>query len=165
VIGVDAAVISLVRIDDRLIHGQVAYTWSKFLNINCILIANDSIVNDDFKKMSLGLVKPADVNLYIKTIEESIELLNSDKSSKLNILVLVDNSFDALRLARKVSGIKSINVGGIRKKEGKQMISPSVAVDDKDKENFKEMAAAGIEVEIRQVPAEKKKLIKELLKF
>ncbi|TXX29607.1 Firmicu-CTERM sorting domain-containing protein, partial [Escherichia coli] len=53
--------IKLVRIDHRLLHGQVVFSWSKFFNINRIIVANDEAANDEFKKMSLNLSKPAGI--------------------------------------------------------------------------------------------------------
>ncbi|HAQ8202941.1 TPA: PTS sugar transporter subunit IIB, partial [Enterococcus faecium] len=53
--------IKLVRIDHRLLHGQVVFSWSKSLNINRIIIANKEAANDEFKKMSLNLSKPTGI--------------------------------------------------------------------------------------------------------
>lgn len=58
--------VSLMRIDDRLIHGQVAYGWATSLGINVILVANDEAKNDQMKAMSLNLAKPSNVTLYIR---------------------------------------------------------------------------------------------------
>lgn len=157
--------VKFVRIDDRLIHGQVAYTWSRYLGINCILIANDSVVNDQFRKMSLNIAKPSGITLLIKKVDDAIKFLKSQESLKLIILVLVDNSSDALKLSMGVDEIKSINVGGMRMKPGKRMISKAVSVDDSDISNFTKLYSMGIEVEIRQVPTEKKSFIKDLLKL
>lgn len=155
--------IKLIRIDDRLIHGQVAYAWTRYLDANCILVANDQIPNDDFKKMSLNLAKPPGVDLLIKSVFQAIDYLKSDLSSKKKIFVLVDCSNDALEIAKGLSDVKSINVGGIRMSDGKKMISNSVAVDESDISNFKELISLEVELEIRQVPSEKKKLIKNLI--
>lgn len=58
--------INLIRIDERLLHGQVAYAWTRHLGINCILVANDQVVNNELSKISLNLAKPADVDLIVK---------------------------------------------------------------------------------------------------
>ena len=51
--------IKLTRIDDRLLHGQVAFTWTPALSADCIVIANDKVAKDEFLKMTLNLAKPA----------------------------------------------------------------------------------------------------------
>ncbi|WP_343099040.1 PTS sugar transporter subunit IIB, partial [Clostridioides difficile] len=74
--------VSLMRIDDRLIHGQVAYVWATSLVINGILGANAEAKNDQMKAMSLNLAKPSNVTLYIMGVEESGELVDKYTSSK-----------------------------------------------------------------------------------
>ncbi|SDN46069.1 PTS system, mannose-specific IIB component [Fictibacillus solisalsi] len=149
--------ITLLRIDDRLVHGQVAYAWTGALGANVILVSSDVVVNDEFKKMTLSLATPSGVKLLCKSIDDSIDFLNSGDSAKAKIFVLVDNSLDALRLAKGIKGLKAINVGGMRMQQGKKMVTPAVAVDQGDITNFREIESLGVEVEIRQVPSEKKK--------
>lgn len=154
--------IKLLRIDDRLVHGQVAYAWTGALDANMILVSNDTVVHDEFKKMTLNLATPAGVKLVTKSVEDSIKFLNSPESKNVKIFVLVDNSADALRLAKGVNELKTVNIGGIRMSNGKKMKTPAVALDDTDIANFMEIEAMGIEVEIRQVPSEKRKRLEEI---
>ena len=82
--------ISLVRIDDRLIHGQVAFGWTTALGINTILVVNDDAKNDQMKSMALNLAKPSNVVLYIRGVAESGEIVQKFASSKKsNVLVCV----------------------------------------------------------------------------
>ncbi len=92
--------ISLVRIDDRLLHGQVAYGWTSSLGVNVILVVNDEAKNDQMKAMALNLAKPNQVKLYIRGVEESGEIVRKfAEAKKSKVLVLVKNSADALSLA------------------------------------------------------------------
>ncbi|MFP3682035.1 PTS sugar transporter subunit IIB, partial [Pseudomonas sp. SIMBA_041] len=77
--------------------------------------------------------------------------------------VLVDKASDALALCQGVKGISAVNVGGMRMSEGKRMISPAVAVNEADILTFDQIVSIGVEVEVRQVPTEKKKTITELI--
>ena len=72
--------IKLARIDDRLVHGQVAFTWVSSLGIDCLVVANDKIAKDEFQKMAMGLAKPPMVKLLIMTLTDSIAFLNDNKS-------------------------------------------------------------------------------------
>ena len=76
--------IKLTRIDDRLVHGQVAFTWVSSLGIDCLVVANDKIAKDEFQKMAMGLAKPPMVKLAIMTLADSIVFLNylKNKNSK-----------------------------------------------------------------------------------
>src|SRR5580692_5908593 len=100
--------IRLTRIDDRLLHGQVAFTWIPALGADCLLIANDKVAKDEFMKLTLGLAKPAGTKLLIKSIWEAILFLNDDKSKNLKVLVIINSVIDAYTLANEVAEIKSI---------------------------------------------------------
>lgn len=156
--------INLIRIDERLLHGQVAYAWTRHLGINCILVANDQVVNNELSKISLNLAKPADVDLIVKNINDSITFLKGNESKELKILVIINNTNDAVKLAENIAEIKEINIGGMKMRPGKKMLTHSVAVDENDINNIKRLIDMKIEVEICQVPTEKKKMLKDLLK-
>ena len=60
--------IILTRVDHRLLHGQVAFSWTQSLGADCILIANDDVPTNDIRKTTIKLAKPQGVKLVIKTI-------------------------------------------------------------------------------------------------
>ena len=155
--------IKLIRIDDRLVHGQVVFTWVPSLGTDCLLVANDKIAKDDFQKMTLGLAKPAGVKLLIKSVSDAVTFLNDDKNKALKILVLINSVKDARALSSGVTEIRSINFGGIRAKEGAKLISKAVAVTDEDVVIIKELLQRGLELEIRQVPSDEKQKVSALI--
>ncbi len=148
--------IKLIRIDDRLVHGQVSFSWTPSLGIDCLLIANDKVAKDDFQKMTLGLAKPAGVKLLIKSVADTIVFLRDEKNKSLKILVLINSVKDAYLLAGGVAGIHSINFGGLRSKEGAKLISKAIAVTEEDIILIRELLQREIELEIRQVPSDEK---------
>ena len=155
--------IKLVRIDDRLIHGQVAFTWVPALGVNYIIVANDKVAKDEFQKMTLGLAKPANTKLLIVSINEAAIFLNEVKNQPLKILVLINCIKDAASLTENVAEIKSVNFGGIRSKEGSTLISKAVAITNDDLPVLDEMIEKLIELEIRQVPTDSKLLVADLI--
>jgi fructoselysine and glucoselysine-specific PTS system IIB component len=155
--------IKLTRIDDRLVHGQVAFTWTPALGVNCLIVANDKIAKDEFMKLTLGLAKPAGTKLLIKSIYEASAFLNDEKNKELKVLLLINSVKDAAVMANDVAEIKSINIGGIRLKEGAKLISKAVAVNDEDIVLLREMLNNGIELEIRQVPTDSMQMVAALI--
>jgi mannose/fructose/N-acetylgalactosamine-specific phosphotransferase system component IIB len=155
--------IKLTRIDDRLLHGQVAFTWTPSVAADCLVVANDKVAKDEFMKMTLNLAKPASAKLLIKSLTDTVTFLNDPRSQPLKILVLVNSVKDASVLADGVKEIQSVNFGGIRTKEGGRLISKAVAVTDEDVIIIKGMLAKGIELEVRQVPTDKKVMIETLI--
>jgi len=155
--------IKLTRIDDRLMHGQVAFTWTPALGIDCIIVANDKVSKDEFQKMTLGLAKPAGVKLLIKSLQDSVAFLNDEKNKNLKILILIDSVKDASALSEAVSEIKSINFGGIRGREGSRLVSKAIALTPEDIVIIRELMSKGIELEMRQIPTDKKQFVQELI--
>lgn len=155
--------IKLIRIDDRLVHGQVVFTWVPSVGTDCLLIANDKVAKDDFQKMTMGLAKPSGVKLLIKSVSDAVIFLNDEKNKALKILVLINAVKDALTLASNVPEIRSINFGGVRAKEGAKLISKAVAVTDEDVIIIKELLERGIELEVRQVPSDEKQKVSALI--
>jgi fructoselysine and glucoselysine-specific PTS system IIB component len=155
--------IKLARIDDRLVHGQVAFAWCSALSIDCLIVANDKVAKDEFLKMTLGLAKPAGAKLFIKSLGDTAVFLNDAKNKAFKILLLVNCVKDASVLANEVPEIKSINFGGIRGKEGSKLISKAIAVTAEDVAVIRQMLEKGLELEVRQVPTDKKQLVESLI--
>ena len=149
--------ILLTRVDHRLLHGQVAFSWTQGLGADCILIAND------VRKTTIKLAKPQGVKLVIKNIEDSIVALQSGVTDKYKLFIVVESIADAKKLAEAYPEIQKINLGGIKAKEGTRSIGKAVNVLPEEEEMLKEMVGNGLEVEIRQVPADKKVAVTEVL--
>jgi len=146
-----------------LVHGQVAFTWTPALGIDCLLVANDKVAKDDFQKMALGLAKPSGVKLLIKSVPDAITWLNDTRSANHKILLLVNSVKDVMALSNEVAEIQSINFGGIRGKEGAVSISKAISVTEEDTAIIRELLKKGIELEVRQVPTDNKQMIENLL--
>jgi len=146
-----------------MLHGQVGFAWVPALDVNCLVVANDKVAKDEFQKMAMGLAKPPSVKLLILTVENAIAFLNDDKSKNAKILLIVNSINDAFAISKEVTDIQSINFGGIRTKNGAKLISKAIAVTDDEINIIRQMLENGLELEVRQVPTDKKQLVKSLL--
>jgi fructoselysine and glucoselysine-specific PTS system IIB component len=155
--------IKLTRIDDRLVHGQVAFTWTPSIGADCLIIANDKVAKDEFMKLTLGLAKPAGTKLLIKSLKDAVVFLNDEKNKNLKILLIINSIQDAYALAVEVPEIRSINFGGLRTREGSRPISKAIAITDNDMPVIKDLLNKGIELEVRQVPTDSKQLVESLI--
>lgn len=154
--------IKLIRIDDRLVHGQVALVWTPALAVDCLLVANDKVATDDFLKMTLGFAKPASAKLLIKSIEDTISFLKAPESQNLKVLVLINCVQDACTLSEALP-IHSINFGGLRTRESSRNISKAITLTVADIKIIQRMLDKGIELEIRQIPSDKKQMLQSLI--
>jgi fructoselysine and glucoselysine-specific PTS system IIB component len=121
------------------------------------------VAKDDFMKMTLELAKPAGTKLLIKSLKDAAVFLNDERSKGMKILLLVNSVKDASEMVSEVPEINSINFGGLRMKDNARLISKAVAVDDADIIFIKELLKKGIELEIRQLPTDSKKMVEELI--
>ena len=146
--------VELLRVDQRLLHGQVAVTWVAQIQPDSILIANDEIMQDEMGKMALKMVKPNGVKLAIRSIEDGAAILNNPLSKDLKILVIVKTVQDALRLVELTEGIEHIDIGGIKKKEGARLVGAATYVDDDDCATIEKLCEKVSDVYFQMVPAE-----------
>lgn len=148
--------IVLARIDDRLIHGQVATIWSKETRCERIIVCNDEVANDSIRKTLLTQVAPPGVKASVVDIEKAIRVCKNAKYEGVRALLLFTNPTDVLRMVEGGIDIKSVNIGGMAFKEGKKQITSAISLNDKEIESFKKLNEKGIELEIRKVVTDSK---------
>ncbi|MCD7807236.1 MAG: PTS sugar transporter subunit IIB [Lachnospiraceae bacterium] len=153
----------LCRVDERLLHGQVAVTWVSQVQPDSILIADDEVMKNEMSRMALKMVKPTGVNMAIRSVEDGAGVLNDPRAEKLRIFVVVRTLRDAVRLCEMTDTITKINVGGIKKKEGARLVAASVYLNDEDLANLQRLVDLGKEVEFRMVPSESGKKAEQIL--
>lgn len=148
--------IKLARIDDRLIHGQVATVWSRESQCNRIIIVSDEVAKDELRKTLLKQVAPPGIKSHVVTVKKMVEIYSDPRFDSFKALLLFTNPTDVLRMVRGGVRLSSVNIGGMSFKEGKNQITSAVSVDDKDIEAFKALNEMGIELEIRKVAKDSK---------
>ncbi|MGX7164072.1 PTS sugar transporter subunit IIB [Enterococcus massiliensis] len=143
--------IKLVRVDHRLLHGQVIFSWTRQLEINHIIIADDNIVKDSLSKMALTMAKPTDCKLDIVKITEVSSVLS--KCLDNNIMILVKGPKEANELTKFVPEVQAINFGGIAKKENSISYGKAIYLNESELAATQEMIKKGINIFIQQVPS------------
>lgn len=155
--------IKLLRVDHRLLHGQVAFSWTNGLGADCILVASDLVVNDEVWRTTLKLGKPAGVKLVIKNMQDSINSINSGVTDKYNLIIVVQTIKDARLLAENCESIKSINLGNTLEREATKQLTKQIFVTKEEVEDIKYLEEKGVEVEIRPLVGDKKIQAHEVL--
>ena len=141
-----------VRIDDRMIHGQVATQWSGRLNATRIMVINDSIVNDDMRKTVVRLAAPANVSTSILSRQKALTNIKNGKYKGQRVLLICVSPVDVNYLIDNGLPIKSVNVGNLAQRDGTERIRPSVNVTPEEKEAFKKLIGRGVEVTVIPTP-------------
>ncbi len=159
----DYMVIGLARIDDRLIHGQVATGWTKDTNVTRIIVVSDEVAADTVRKTLLTQVAPPGVTAHVVDIAKMIRVYNNPKYAGQRVMLLFTNPTDVLRLVEGGVNITSVNIGGMAFRQGKTQVNNAVSVDDKDIAAFNELNKRGIELEVRKVASDQKLKMLDLI--
>ena len=143
--------IAFCRIDDRLIHGQVATVWSKVTGCNRIMCVSDEVAKDELRKKLLLQVVPPGLKGYVISVDKAIEAYKNPKYDSFKTLFLFTNPKDVLRAVKGGIPFKSVNLGGKCFKDGDTLISQAVSVNAQDVTAIMELVEMGIEVEMRKL--------------
>ncbi len=146
--------ITLARIDDRFIHGQVTVGWSQKLRPDHILLANDEIAADTWQSRVYSSSVPPEITVSILGLEATCHMLQADAAqfTHSRTILLTGSTADMLYLFEKGRMLGAVNVGGMHYSTGKQELLPFVYVDQDDLTIFRRLLAAGCELTAQQVP-------------
>lgn len=144
--------IELVRIDDRLIHGQVVMAWSKAIAVKRMVVVDDQVAGDVIRKMLLETVAPPGVKVSVVTVEQGIQALLANQFGNEKLLLLCTNPMTILRLIEGGILIDKVNIGGMSFSQGKSQLTKAVSVDENDRNAFKQLHEHGVVLEIQILP-------------
>lgn len=144
--------LSLVRIDDRLIHGQVVLGWSRLLKPDRIVVANDRVARSPWERKFYAASVPTHVKVSFLTIEETaVELLNNLYKSE-SVLMLFESVKDVHDLIKKGVRLAEVNVGGLHYRDGSQELLPFVYLTDEDRLLLRELVKSGVTLLAQDIP-------------
>ena len=150
--------IAFLRIDDRLVHGQVIVGWLPEIKPENLVVVNDNVAEDDMRQDLMSLSVPPDVELEFYSTSDL-----SDEDVDENSFILVSSPKDAYECLQK--GIKPLkfNVGGMHSKDGKEEIFEALHVDDEDRKYFDLIIKSGVEPIFQPTPQNQPLLLGDIL--
>jgi len=152
----------LIRVDDRLVHGQVIEGWIKPLKISLIIICSNTVACDIMQKTLFKLSVPPHVKLECETIEETAFNIVNKKYENENVLVLIsslkdlDNFVDNVLKLSKNFVLEKINVGGLRHSGNKKQIYRALCLDKEDVELIKRIISKNVVLDYYILPGDNK---------
>ena len=148
--------IKIVRIDDRLIHGQIVQGWLKTIDVDKILIVSDEVANDEMQKILLSMAVPSSVKLVIKSIKDATYEIANEVYENDKLMILFSNPQDILSMIDNGIKFQSVNIGGMHYAHGKKQILTNLSVDKNDVISFLKLIENGIELETRALPQDER---------
>lgn len=153
-----------VRIDERLIHGQVATMWTNTIKATRIMIVDDGVVKSEIEKTALKTAVPSGVKLSILTTQGAIKNILAEKYVGQKVFLIVKNPRVLKELVDGGVTLPQINVGNMSTKKDSKQIKKSVSVTEEDLENFDYFVKKGIKLTAQMVPSEEAVPFQNLLK-
>jgi mannose/fructose/N-acetylgalactosamine-specific phosphotransferase system component IIB len=144
--------VELLRVDDRLVHGQVVEGWLKALRINHIVVASDAVEADETQKALYMLAVPHGVKLSCMSVVAAAQAWKTGIWKDDKVLILIATPQDVLRMLQNGAPIKSVNVGGMHFREGRVQVLKAVSLDEQDVAVLQELAQARVILEARPLP-------------
>lgn len=144
--------IVMVRVDDRLIHGQVVVGWTRTVGASHIVVANDEVAKNSMQRTLLKMATPAGVKSTILTVAEAGEQLAGEKFGNDSVLVLVRDPQSLLGLLAAGVKLEKVNVGNVRSGEGKQRLTKEVHASPAEIEAWRKLDEAGVQLEAQWMP-------------
>jgi len=154
----------LVRIDDRLIHGQVTVGWGSYLNPDRIMLVSDEIAQNQWERELYQVSVPFNVEVSILSVKDAADALINNSFANDRIILLAESPAVIVELLNEGAAFQQVNIGGMHHKPDKTKVLPYVYVDSNDVEHFREIIRKNVSLVCQDLPQAKKENLAELLK-
>lgn len=151
--------IKLVRLDYRLLHGQVVFAWTGHTGAQRIIVVDDDAANDELKKSALGLSKPAGVRLNIFTLEKALAKMPKVETLNENIMMIFGNVATLKAFCDAYPKIKEINYGGLANRAGTKAYGQAIFLTEEEVAQTRSLLERGIHIYVQQTPGHKKETL------
>jgi len=154
-------VIPFVRVDNRLIHGQVVEAWLPELKVGRVVVADDEAAKSPLIRAAMGLAMPSSIEVRIQPVADvPYAALAADK---VKTLILFRDVTGPLAAHDKGLALALVNLGNVHFATGRRQVSPSVFLAKEELEKLRALSRLGVEVEARAVPAERPVSLTEMV--
>lgn len=154
----------LVRVDSRLLHGQVATAWTKSTLPNRIIVVSDAVSKDDLRKKLIEQAAPPGVKANVIPVDKMIEIAKDPRFGNTKALLLFENPQDVLRAVEGGVDIEEVNVGSMAHSVGKVVVSKVLSMGQADVDAFENLKAKGVKFDVRKVPNDSSANMEDILK-
>ncbi len=162
--------IPLIRLDERMIHGQVAVKWSRVLNVDRILVVSDSAAANPLVQKSLMMAAPITAKTAIRGTEDALRMMRDPRMEEHKVLVIVSTPEDLLRVVTEIPGICQVNIGNYGRiaakvnGEMRKRYGENLYLYESEAEILRQVAESGIKAQYQTMPDDAPNDLKKLLK-
>ncbi len=154
----------LVRVDDRLIHGQITTFWTRNIQADMILVADDKAANDPLQKNLMKIAVPSGVDVEVLAVEQAGQRLMSSEWGDRQVFLILRSPVSLLELVQMGVPIEAANVGNVGGGEGKERLTKQVAATPEEMEAWHALDEAGVQLEVQWLPGDSKTDLNRILR-
>ena len=155
--------IDLVRVDHRLVHGQVTMGWSRAVRAEVLLVVNDRAAADPFESSLMQMAVPSETRLELWTLERATAAAADGAWPEERTLLLVSNPLDLLRLVETGLALEEVNIGGVRSPGAERKLTKEVLATDEEMEAWRALDERGVRLSVQWLPSQRSKLLNDVL--
>jgi PTS system mannose-specific IIB component/fructoselysine and glucoselysine-specific PTS system IIB component len=152
---------ALIRVDDRLVHGQVVVAWGGRLHPQRIVVADDPAASSAWERDLLTSGAPG-VEIQVLGLADTAEMFAREAGASGTAFLVLRDLAGALELVRRGVRPARINLGGLHYAAGKQKVNDYIYLDAADRAAVRELRAAGVTLEVQDVPSTRPVALAEL---
>ena len=153
-----------IRVDNRLVHGQIIEAWVPYIQAGRIIVVNDDVASDPFRESVIRMAVPINVEVDVYDIAEFVRQMGSEKRNHGNTIVLFDNIGDVIEAFRHGYRFEKLNIGNVYDEDGKIRCSSTIFLNETDLNAILYLVDAGVAVKLRCVPRDKSIDFVEMMK-
>ena len=155
--------ITITRIDERLIHGQIVTSWMKVTGVNTVIVVEDGVAKNDFLKRALRATAPKGVEVLILSVDECVNYLNEEKDEKQKIMIITKGPQGQLALMEKGVPFTEIILGNMGMSSKRKRFTKNISASDEELDVMRRITAAGVPIYQQMIPADAKVNIDKFL--
>jgi mannose/fructose/N-acetylgalactosamine-specific phosphotransferase system component IIB len=144
--------IALVRVDDRLIHGQVVVGWVQALGTDRIVLVDDAVSGSPWERELYALGVPPGLEVEFASVDEAVAALPEWAEEKASIIVLVPDVKTVTRLVDQSDVVRAVNLGGVHESNGRSERLTYVFLSDEEARDLERLTDRGVRVFAQDVP-------------
>ncbi|MGV8059731.1 MAG: PTS sugar transporter subunit IIB [Smithellaceae bacterium] len=157
--------IALIRVDNRLVHGQILEAWVPFVKAKCIIVVNDNAAGDFYSETVIRMAVPSEIEVIISSVEDFAKTYTFCRNGGKKTIVLFNSVADACRAYNLGFHFDKLNIGNIHNEEYKLFYGTSVFLCDNEiRDLLKLLENDGVKIEIRRIPRERAVNIQDIFK-
>lgn len=141
-----------IRIDDRLIHGQVATRWSTGLKVNRIMVIDDAVAANDAEKAIVRMAAPAGINTSILPFEKAVANIQNGNYDGQRVMLIVKSPVTLARMLDAGVALLPVNIGNMSNRPGTTQYKKSISMTEEERAAVDKLLASGIKVTAQMVP-------------